>query len=76
MPYIAIKSHPKDKETKEAIVEKINALFLEVWGCPQEAITISMEEVAPQEWNEKVVKSEIEPRKDAMRILSGKKQYE
>jgi hypothetical protein len=27
----------------QASVEKINKMFLEVWGCPQEAITISIE---------------------------------
>ncbi len=47
MPYIAIKSFPKDQATKEAVVEKINEIFLEVWGCPQEAITISIENVTP-----------------------------
>lgn len=38
MPYIAIKAYPKDEKTKKEIVEKINQLFLETWGCPQEAI--------------------------------------
>ena len=47
MPYIAIKAYPKDEKTKKEIVEKINQLFLETWGCPQEAINISMEEVDP-----------------------------
>ena len=34
MPYIAIKAYPKDEKTKKEIVEKINQLFLETWGCP------------------------------------------
>lgn len=75
MPYIAIKSFPKDQETKEAVVGKINEIFLEVWGCPQEAITISIEEVMPADWEEKIVKPEIEPNKENMMILSGKKCY-
>lgn len=75
MPYIAIKCYPKDQATKEAVVEKINAAFLELWGCPQEVITISIEEVAPADWQEKVVKAEIEPKKEKMMILSGKKCY-
>jgi 4-oxalocrotonate tautomerase len=75
MPYIAIKSFPKDRATKESVVEKINEVFLEIWGCPQEAITISIEEVSPEDWNEKVVKSEIHPNKESMMILSGKKYY-
>ncbi len=75
MPYIAIKSYPKDKATKEAVVEKINQVLLETWGCPQEAITISIEEIPPAEWEAKVKKPEIEPKKEYMMILSGKKCY-
>lgn len=75
MPYIAIKSFPKDQATKEAVIEKINEIFLEVWGCPQEAITISIEDVMPEDWEEKIAKPEIEPKIDNMMILSGKKCY-
>ncbi len=75
MPYIAIKSFPKDHVTKEAVVEKINEIFLQVWGCPQEAITISIEDIAPADWEGKIVKPEIEPKKEHMMILSGKKLY-
>lgn len=75
MPYIAIKSFPKDQATKELVVEKINEIFLEVWGCPQEAITISIEDVTPEDWHEKIVKPEIDPKKENMLILSGKKCY-
>lgn len=75
MPYIAIKAFPKDAETKKKVVEKINQVFLEEWGCPQEALTISLEEIAPDDWNEKVLKPEIEPKKDSMMILDGQKKY-
>ena len=75
MPYIAIKSFPKDQETKQAVVERINQLFLEVWGCPQEAITISIEDVSPEDWDERIVKPEIEPHPEQMMILSGKRVY-
>ena len=75
MPYIAIKSFPKDQATKELVVEKINEIFLEVWGCPQEAITISIEDVVPEDWDEKIVKPEIDSKMENMMILSGKKRY-
>ena len=73
MPYIAIKCYPKDEETKKAMVNKINEAFLEIWGCPPEAITISLEEIAPENWKETVVKPEIEPNMDKMMIVSGPK---
>jgi len=75
MPYIAIKSFPKDQATKEAVVDKINEVFLEVWGCQQGAITISMEEVTREDWDEKVKKPEIEPNMGNMMIFAGEKRY-
>lgn len=75
MPYIAIKTFPKDERTKKNVVDKINQIFLEEWGCPQEAITISLEEFAPDEWDEKVKQPEIMPKTDKIFILDGKKTY-
>lgn len=74
MPYIKIKCYPKDEEIKKNVVNKINEIFLEYWGCPQEAISISLEEVKPETWGE-VVEKEIMPDEDKMMILSGKKKY-
>lgn len=75
MPYIAVKAFPKDEETKKKVVDQINEIFLKTWGCPQEAITISMEEVMPDQWNEKVKEPEIAPNQDKMMILDGEKKY-
>ncbi len=75
MPYIAIKAYPKDEETKKKVVSEINEIFLKYWGCPPEAISISMENFSPEEWEEKVVKPEIEKKTDKMMILSGEKKY-
>ena len=75
MPYIAIKGYPKDAETKKKVVEKINQVLLENWGCPQEAISISVEEIAPEDWNGTVVEKEIEPNAGKMYILKGEKKF-
>lgn len=76
MPYIAIKAKPKDKAAKKELVRRINQAVLEVWGCPQEVITISMEEIAPDLWKDTVVKNEIEPNADKMMIRYGEKLYQ
>lgn len=76
MPYIAIKGYPKDDETKRKLADRFNEVLLELWGCPQEAINLSIEEIAPEKWEEQIVKGEIEPNADKMLILAGKKQYE
>jgi len=75
MPYIAIKGYPKDGETKKKVVDEINEIFIKYWGCPPEAISVSVEEVLPELWEERVVKPEIENKLDKMMILSGEKKY-
>ncbi len=72
MPYIAIKSFPKDEETKKRVAERINKIFLEEWGCPPQAISVSIEEIEPSKWNDEVVKKEIEPNMDKMMIIDGR----
>ena len=75
MPYIAIKAYPKNKEIKQKVVDEINEIFMKYWGCPQEAISISLEEFKPEEWTQKVVKPEIETNLDKMMVISGEKKY-
>ena len=75
MPYIRIKAYPKDQATKEKVVEAINKAFVDNWGCPPQAISISIEEVAPEDWIETVEKAEIEPNADKMFVLNGEKKY-
>ena len=75
MPYIAIKGYPKDEETKKKVVDQINDIFVREWACTPEAISISVEEVDPSDWEETVVKGEIEKKKERMFILSGNKNY-
>lgn len=75
MPYIRIKAFPKDEATKQRVAEAINRVFLEEWGCPPSAVSISIEEIAPADWDRQVAKPEMEPLSDKMLILNGKKQY-
>lgn len=75
MPYIAIKAYPKDEKIKQRVAERINQVFIEEWGCPQEAITISVEEIQPDVWKEEVVDKEILPNSDKMLILGGEKKF-
>ena len=76
MPYIAINAKPKDAATKKELVRRINEVLLDVWGCPQGVVTISMEEIAPDAWQDTVVKREIEPNADKMMIRYGEKLFE
>ena len=48
---------------------------MEVWGCAPEDITISLEEVAPEDWDDRVERPEIRARLDTVWILDGEKRY-
>lgn len=75
MPYIAIQAYPKDAAVKQRVVERINQVFLEEWGCAPEAISISIEEVAPADWEETVMNAQVLKKTESMMILSGEKRY-
>ena len=76
MPYIAIKAYPKDEDIKKKVADRINKVFLEEWGCKQEAISVSFEEIKPEVWDDEIRNGEIESKKDKMFILDGQKKYE
>lgn len=75
MPYIRIKAYPKDQATKEKVVEAINKAFVDNWGCAPEAINISIEEIAPEKWEDEVEKKEMQTLEDWMFVRNGKKRY-
>lgn len=73
MPYIAIKSFPKDEETKRKAAEKVCAAITEAFNCPAEWVTVSFEDIAPEVWEEQIEANEIEPHMDRVYIRCGKK---
>ena len=74
MPYIAIKAYQKNEEIKKKVVDQINDIFIKEWGCPPQAISISIEEFQPDEFEEKIQKAEVNVNKEKMMIFNGEKQ--
>ncbi len=75
MPYISVKAYPKDDATKQKTAEAILEVFQKVWGAEPDWVTVSVEDIEPDEWDEKVVSAEIRPNMDRVLILDGKKRY-
>ena len=73
MPYVEIRAYPKDEDIKRRVAERIKDVFLEEWGCPEGAISVSFEEVDPKDWESKVVGPIMKPNSDRMYISNGKK---
>ncbi len=73
MPYISIKTYPKDDETKRKTAEAILEVIQKTMGADPDWVTVSVEDIEPEDWEEKVVKAEILPKMDSVLILNGKK---
>lgn len=72
MPYIAVKMWPKDEAQRKALAENISKAVQESIGCPPQAVTVSIEEIAQDKWQE-TVGPELEAKKDKMYIVHGEK---
>ena len=75
MPSVDIKCFPRTEEAAKQMADKINEVLMETWGCPQHAVSVSIEMVPPEEWDEKVKIPEMDPRDETMMILHGEKRY-
>lgn len=76
MPYVDIKCFPRSEEAAKQMADKIYDVLLETWECPPHGISVSIEMVTPEEWDEKVKVPEMDPRDDTMLILHGEKRYQ
>ncbi len=78
MPYISVKLYPRSKEEKIALAEKLNDLIIDSLGCKPEAVTIAIDDVAPERWQEDIREGVINANRDTLNILidGGKKTWE
>ena len=73
MPYVAIKTFPKNGEEKAEAAERISKILQEVWGCEPDWISVSIENIDPDDWDAKVVNTAMRQNMENMLILDGKK---
>ncbi len=68
MPHIDVKMFPgRSDEVKKAFAEKLIETASEALGCAAEVLSVSIEEVRPENWNEQVAE-----RVDDESIYAGK----
>lgn len=65
MPHINIKHFPLplDEEKKAVLVRNISQVVQDAFACPEDAISIALEPVAPEQWRDRVGLPEFEERK-------------
>lgn len=75
MPYVIVKMYKgRDEQTKSKLADDLFQTMQDSLGVPPHALTIDIQETEKEEWADKVGNVEIQPRKDEMYYLSGKKQ--
>ncbi len=60
MPHINIKMYEgKTEQEKQAICKALAEAFIATTGCPDKALSIAIEDIAPDNWAEDVFRPEI-----------------
>ena len=60
MPHVIVKLWPgKSEEQKNRLAERITKDVMAVLNYGEESVSVSIEEVEPQDWTEKVYKPDI-----------------
>lgn len=65
MPHVTIKHFPTEvsEQQKSILVEEINDAIQKAFGVTKNVISIALESVKPEDWNEQVYIPEIEQKK-------------
>ena len=76
MPHVVVKMYPgRTREQKEKMAERITQALKETIGCEEKSISIAVEEVPSEEWNQRVYQPEIMGKADTLlkaRLCSAK----
>ncbi|HWP49568.1 MAG TPA: tautomerase family protein [Candidatus Limnocylindrales bacterium] len=60
MPHVILKLWPgRSEQQKARLAEAITKDVMSILGCGEESVSVSIEEVEPQDWAEKVYKPDI-----------------
>jgi 4-oxalocrotonate tautomerase len=60
MPHVIVKLYPgRSEEQKQRLAEAIVRDTVEIAACPESAVSVAIEEVAPADWPEKVYRPDI-----------------
>jgi len=72
MPHVIIKMYPgRTEEQKNKLTEAITRSVVEIAGTSEEHVSIDIQEIAPEDWAEKIYKNEILPKLEKLRKKPG-----
>ncbi|MBR2717013.1 MAG: hypothetical protein IKD79_04680 [Oscillospiraceae bacterium] len=76
MPYVSIKTFPQDEDARRRAAEKIQRLLMEEWGSEADWISVSIENIEPERWDERIVRGAMEDDAPYMLIRDGERLYD
>ena len=72
MPHVIIKLHPgRSEKQKSELAEKIVEDVVNIVKCEEKVISVSFEEVKPEDWYEKVYEPDIQNKQNQLIIKPG-----
>lgn len=67
MPHVIVKMYPgRTEDQKIRLAEAITQAVVSIAVCSEDSVSISLEEVTPEDWNEKVYEPFISKRESTM----------
>ena len=67
MPHIIVKLWPgKTEQQKTRLADAITKDVMDILGYGDESVSVAMEEINPQDWAEKVYKSDIQDKRNRL----------
>jgi 4-oxalocrotonate tautomerase len=77
MPHVIVKLYPgRTEEQKKQLAREIVKSVVEIAKCKQKSISIAIEEVAPDDWAEKVYKPDIVNNRKNLVVTPGYNPFE
>lgn len=72
MPLISVKMWPgRDEDAKKKLAQSLMETASQVLNTPATAFTVMIEDIAREEWEEKVTQPEIDPKPECVFIRKG-----
>jgi 4-oxalocrotonate tautomerase len=72
MPHVIIKMYPgRTDEQKKEMAARIVKDIAEVAACPENVVSVAIEETSKEDWPEKVYRPDIMDKKDTLVVEPG-----
>jgi 4-oxalocrotonate tautomerase len=72
MPHIIVKLYPgRTEEQKNRLAEAITKVVVEIAKCPEEAVSLAIEEISPEHWDKKVYQLDILNKEHSLYKIPG-----